>query len=167
MNGSRYRVVGLGNPLLSDDAIGLIVIEKARQALNNLYPDISFIQNTSGGFDLLYDVIGYDGVLFIDSISTRAEETGMIREFSIGEIDQYAQPRLKDAHGMNLPTILSLGRRCGYSIPVQISILGIGGKNFFTFSDTPDAKMIQAIDGVIHAIDMILSRWIIKDFVAI
>jgi len=157
---NEYCVIGLGNPLLSDDAIGLIAVEMARERYLSHLSNVTFIQNTSGGFDLLYDMIGYKGTLIIDSVNTGKKESGFCHEYSLNDIYQCNQPRLIDSHGLNINTICDIGKKCGYIMPEDIRIIGIEGRDFFTFSDTPQQDLIKALDAILSKIETILNSWI-------
>ena len=133
----KIAVIGIGNPLLCDDSAGLHAVARLKRELIEEYPEIVFSERFSGGMELLDDLIGRTHVLIMDSIMDPAIPPGEAAEIAWGDIQHAVQDRFAAAHGLNLPTVVSLGKKCGFAMPEHISIIAIGGKDFATFSEAP------------------------------
>jgi hydrogenase maturation protease len=140
----------MGNPVLSDDRIGLLAVAQAREAFSATAPaGTGFAENHSGGFDLLYELEGFDEVLIVDCMCSGQCAPGTLIELDLCDIAFVAQPRLVDSHGLNLPTLLDAGRQCGMAMPSKVSILGIEGQDFQTFSETPTPDVLAALPAAV------------------
>ncbi len=63
-------ILGLGNDILTDDAIGLRVVDTLEQSFRGMF---DFRKSTLGGLDILEMIKGYDHVVLIDAIRTGGE----------------------------------------------------------------------------------------------
>jgi hydrogenase maturation protease len=152
-------IIGLGNPLLTDDAIGLMAIDELESQLPPDLQSIPLKKNYSGGFDLLYEMVGFDRAIIIDSICTEQVEPGFCMEFSLQDIEKVTQPRLVDSHGLNLPTVMAAGRKCGYAMPDEVLIFGIEGTNFTDFCEKPTDPVLNSLPEVTKKVLNQLEKW--------
>lgn len=114
-------VLGLGNYILSDDAIGLILVEKISSMVKA--PDIEFQTSEKVGFNLIELLKGYDRAVIVDSILTGKNPPGTIIEYSINELP--GSPRLRCPHDVDFKTSIELAKKSGIKMPDEILILGI------------------------------------------
>ena len=147
-------VLGLGNPILSDDSVGFRVVQelKARfnkpasvegegEVDNKTYKhEITLAESSSSGLNLLDLITGYDKLIIIDSIKTDGGEAGKVYRLgaeNLGTVRHSASP-----HDINLATALELGRKLGTALPQQIVIIAIEVVDVTTFSEkcTPDVE---------------------------
>ena len=77
-------VVGLGSPIMCDDAIGLRISE-AIESMNLL--DVDCYQEAVGGLDILPVIHGYKHALIVDAIQTGQYEPGTILLFKEEDFD--------------------------------------------------------------------------------
>ena len=118
----RTLVLGLGNSILTDDAVGLLVAREVRRRIGSA---IEIAEASVAGFDLLEAFSGYDRVIVIDSIQTPGGSPGAI--YRLYPEDLPATERLTGAHEIDLATAIALGRRLGItsrqsSYGVRISV---------------------------------------------
>ena len=156
----KSLVIGIGNVVLSDDGVGPYVVKRAEEHLFDLKGNVDFKENYSGGFDLLYDIAGYNKVLIIDSVLTGVHEPGTCITYNMGDFHQLEQSRLVDSHGVNLPTVLETGRRCGYKMPEEVIIYGIESDDVTTFSEELTTKVEASVDSIVDKIRETLLKWI-------
>jgi hydrogenase maturation protease len=146
----------MGNPLLCDDMAGLLVVEQARERFAASVPDTDFFENTSGGFDLLYELSGYTTAIIIDSIKSGSCQPGTLIELKLNELAFTSQPRLVDSHGLNLATIFDVAKKCCLPMPENVTIIGIESTDFFTFADHPTAPVNDAIAIAVDRVGLLL-----------
>ena len=136
----RTLVLGLGNPLLRDDSIGLRVVQELRTRLGD-EPDIEVSEDYWGGLRLMERMIGFDRAIIIDAIRTDAEP-GTIHLLSPNDIPTQ---RSTSAHDVNLPTALELGRQAGAKLPKssEILLVGVEAADVQTFDEalTPELEI--------------------------
>jgi hydrogenase maturation protease len=156
---SPILVLGMGNPLLTDDGIGLRVVDCAQREI--FLPDslTVFKKNYCGGIDLLYDIAGYDRAIIVDSVVTGKAAPGYCHEFSVDSIAGWAQQRLVYAHGVNISTVFRIGRRCGYDMPKKAVIFGIESIDTTTFSEKVTPALEASLEQIIDKIKRKLSAW--------
>ena len=148
----KTLVIGLGNPLLRDDSVGLRVAQQLRPLLAG-YSDIEIVEDYRGGLRLMEQMIGFDRVIIIDAICTGAEP-GMIHLLSPDDIPTQHSA---SAHDVNLPTALQLGRNSGAHLPANDAILlvGVEAVDIQTFDDEKLTPGVEA--GISQAIEVVLS----------
>jgi hydrogenase maturation protease len=62
----KTLILGLGNPILTDDGVGVLVAEEVRSRLPEDTP-IDITEVSVGGLTLMETMIGYDRVILIDA----------------------------------------------------------------------------------------------------
>jgi hydrogenase maturation protease len=126
-------VVGLGNPIMGDDGVGIHVL---RQLMQRTRPraDLEFKQLSVGGIKLVEEILGYRIVFVIDSIES-GDTVGRIREFSP---EQFNNTYHESApHAVNFITALELYKKLEPTrVPERIRIFTIDIKNEFEFKET-------------------------------
>ncbi len=127
------QIIGIGSSLLSDDSVGLYVIE-ALQDLSEIPEHVILTNGGTGGIaivDLFEDV---DHLIVVDAFLT-GNNPGKIfeKDFDIADIGNSIN--LSFAHGFDLATVLKLySTTLGGKIPEKISIIGIEAFDITTFS---------------------------------
>ena len=152
----RRLVLGLGNDILGDDAVGLRI---ARQVAKHLAgrPDVTVAEDERGGLALVEQLAGFDRVLLIDAIRTGAP-AGTLHHLGV---DSVPTQRTATAHGINLLMALELGRRSGLHLPgnADITILGIEAINVLTFTEALSPEVESSIP---HAL-AVVEEWLHKE----
>jgi hydrogenase maturation protease len=144
----KTLVLGLGNPILTDDGLGFAVIDEVRRGLDRT--DVTVKQATAGGLGLLELLLGYDKVIIVDAIQTKNNEPGRIHRLSP---DQFSgNLRSASTHDVNLATALELGRRLGKDIPKEIVILAVEAADVETFGEDLTPGVATAVPGVVELV---------------
>lgn len=152
-------VLGMGNPLLSDDAAGLLIVDRMSAQSSQQSGDITFKHNYCGGIDMLYDLEGFSRAVIVDAVQTGRAAPGACLRVKLKDMEILGQPRLVDSHGVNLLTVLETGRQLGYEMPGEIIIFGIEGTEFKAFSQTPTEAVLRGMTDVIVKIEQKLDQW--------
>jgi hydrogenase maturation protease len=146
-------ILGLGNPLVTDDSVCLRVAEALRPLLAGR-PGVEVSEDFWGGLRLMERMIGFDGAIVIDAIQTGAA-AGTIHRLTPGDI---ATQRSASAHDVNLPTALAFGRQAGAALPEndRIVLVGIEADDILNFGErcTPavEAAIPRAVAAVMEAL---------------
>ena len=146
----KTLVIGLGNPLITDDSVGLRVAKQLMPLLDSR-PDIEVTEDYWGGLRLMERMIGYDRAIVIDAICTGAAP-GTIQLLAPGSI---ATQKSASAHDVNLPTALAFGRQAGVHLPPddQIQLVAIEAEDVLTFNEQCTPAVAAAIP---RAVDQVL-----------
>jgi hydrogenase maturation protease len=155
-DGIRTLVLGLGNPLLRDDGVGLRVARELAAKLSP-NPDVDIELDYWGGLRLMERMVGYDRAIIIDAICTDQEPPGTIMQLNAGGIPTQ---RSASAHDVNLPTALELGRQAGAHLPCdeQILLIGIEAEDVLTFDENLSPAVEQAVPDAVEFILDALSK---------
>jgi len=144
----RTLILGMGNPILSDDGVGLFI---ARQ-LEGKIPGVDVITTAMAGLNILDLVIGYDKIFVIDAVLTDGRSFGNLKKLTENE----GSLHLFSSHGLNFPELLRLGRELGYKMPDVVAIYGIDIGNEIAFGEalTPELrrKMTSVVDEILQDI---------------
>ena len=68
----RTLILGLGNPILTDDGVGVLVVEEVRSRLPKDTP-IDITEVSVGGLTLMESMSGYDRVILVDAFQRLQE----------------------------------------------------------------------------------------------
>lgn len=151
---AKTLIIGLGNPLVGDDAVGLRVVDLLKPMLAER-PDVEVTEDHWGGLRLMEQMIGYDRAIVVDAIQTGAAP-GTIHLLSP---DGIPTQRSASAHDVNLTTALEFGRRAEASLPENscIRLVGIEAEDILNFGQelTPavQAAVPRAVEAVLDALN--------------
>jgi hydrogenase maturation protease len=154
----KTLVIGLGNPLIADDSVGLRVVAQLKRRLAD-YPGVDVTEDYWGGLRLMERMIGYSRAIVVDAICTGAVPPGTIHHLAT---DSLATQRSASAHDVNLPTALAFGRHAGVELPADqdVHLVGIEAQDVINFSEqcTPAvAEAIpRAVEEVVRLLDALL-----------
>ena len=76
----KTLILGLGNPLLRDDSVGLRVIQELQDRLA-ARPGVEVSEDYWGGLRLMERMIGFDRVIVVDAMRS-GEPPGSIRKLA-------------------------------------------------------------------------------------
>ena len=149
-------VIGLGNPILTDDGVGVRVAE---EVLNRLPVDtpIEVTEVSVGGLTLMESMIGYDRVILIDALQLHDSHPGTIHRMSLDDLREIsATQHSASPHDTTLVTALEMGQKIGLKLPEEVIIFAIEVENVMDFSEelTPAvaAALPEATEAVLQEI---------------
>jgi len=137
----KTLVLGLGNPILSDDSVGCRVAAALKERINS--PDIDIHEASVAGLDFLDVLTGYDRVIIIDAIQTKKGQPGKI--YRLGPEILAETRHAGTPHDVNLATALELGRKLKLHLPEIISIFAIEVEDVTSFSEDCTPAVAKAI----------------------
>jgi hydrogenase maturation protease len=143
----KTLVIGLGNPILSDDGVGVKVAYAVRDALASPgWNGVTVTEASVGGLRLMEMMVGYDRVILVDAIQTPDGQPGTVWRLTLDDIASAVPTQHSaSAHDMNLPTALELGRQLGLYLPRKIEIFAIEAVDVVTFDETCTPDVAAAI----------------------
>ena len=137
----KTLVLGLGNPILSDDGVGIRVAHEVGNQLNN--PHVTVAETSAAGLSLLDSIVGYDKVIIIDAVQTREGHAGQI--YRMGLQDFSSAKHFSSPHQINLVTALELGKMLDLAMPQEITIFAVEAKDITNFSEKCTPEVERAI----------------------
>ncbi|MEN6425686.1 MAG: HyaD/HybD family hydrogenase maturation endopeptidase [Phycisphaerales bacterium] len=118
----RVVVLGLGNPLMADEGIGVCLVERLAESAGD-YPDVDFIDAGTGGLAVLYHIEGRRKAILLDC-AYLGQEPGSIRRFVPDEVRSTKVLAHQSLHEADLLRIIDMARQLGQA-PDEIVIFGI------------------------------------------
>ncbi len=147
-NSKKTLILGLGNPILSDDGVGCRVAMALKDRLKE--PDVNVIEASIAGLDFLDLLTGYYRAIIIDAIQTDKGTPGQIYRL---EPEILANTRHAGTpHDVNFATALELGKKLGLPLPQQITVFAIEVKDVVTFNEKCTPEVEQAISSCVKMI---------------
>jgi len=132
-------VLGIGNPILSDDGVG---IEVAR-LLKEQVPGITAEETNEATIALLDLIVGYDKLIIIDSIKTGQGKPGELYKLSLEDFG--ANMDFASLHGMDIATAFEVGESLGCQMPRSVSIYAVEVKDNSTFAERCTPEVADSI----------------------
>lgn len=148
----RTIVVGLGNPILSDDSVGIRVAGVVKERLTAT-AEVDVIEAYAGGLRLMEALAGYDRAIIVDAIKGNTLPAGAVQVF-----EPAAGATTRNTlctHDADLTTVLALGRDLGLKLPEQVEIVGIEADEVERFSEELTPPVAAAVPA---AVDEVLRR---------
>ncbi len=138
MTKPKIIVVGLGNPILSDDSVGIRVVQALQSRLN--HEEITIVEASIAGLDFLDLLAGYNKAIIIDAIQTKEGKVGEIYRLEPGTFK--ATRHATTPHDVTFATALELGKKLNLPLPEQIIIFGIEVEDVSTLGEecTPEVE---------------------------
>jgi hydrogenase maturation protease len=122
--GSRtpaIAVIGVGNPLMADEGVGIAAIEALEE--RGMPEGVELIDAGSAGMTLLHIIKDYDAVLIIDAANFGGEP-GEVRAFGPDEVRSVKALRRESLHEADLMQVLELSRTLG-EIPETVVLFAV------------------------------------------
>ena len=146
----RTLVIGLGNPILTDDGVGVKVAYAVQDALaSSRRSNVTVAEASVGGLRLMEMMMGYDRVILIDALQHRGALPGTVRRMTLEDLRTISPTQHSTcAHDTSLVTALEMGREIGLPLPKEITIYAVGVENVTYFGEQPTPAVAEAIPQV-------------------
>ena len=141
---TEAAVIGMGNPILTDDSVGVRLAGEAARELAGMDRVVVIEECSVGGLNLLDVLSGYERVVLLDGIHTRGGRVGFWYHFTADRLRPTAH--LSNVHDANLATALALGRALGIPLPddEQIHVLAVEIEDDETFGTELSPALARA-----------------------
>lgn len=144
-------IIGLGNPILGDDGVGWLVVQKVEENLkskefSDYNLDIEFDYLSLGGLSLMERVEGYRDVILVDSILTGDNPIGTVYSMPLTSFPNFSSGHSTSIHDTSLAIALELGRKMGLDLPAEVWVVGIEAENVFEFSEQISPEIQSVVD---------------------
>jgi len=144
----RTIIVGLGNPIVTDDGAGPRVAAELRGRITQ--PGVVIREASVGGLGLLDLIVGYDRAIIIDAIQTSGGRPGHIYRIAPADFD--GTRHAASPHDAKFSTALKYGRKVGKRIPRRIDVFAIEAADVTTFHEGCTPEVEKAIPRCVEII---------------
>ena len=122
-------ILGIGNPILTDDRVGIKIAQKLKEER----PELEVVETSEVGITLLDLIVGYNKLIIIDSIKTEKGKPGDLYRLELEDLKPAKD--FSSSHGIGIATAFKLGQRLGYSMPKYTSIYAVEIKDNTSFGE--------------------------------
>jgi hydrogenase maturation protease len=137
-------VLGLGNPVLTDDAVGLHVAAEVERLLNEKPIDgVAVMTSTRAGFELIGLLAGFSHAMIIDCLEIPDPFPGRIRHLDLSRLSGSA--RLIGVHDLSIADAFELAATLGVKMPVTVEIYAVEGDDMRTLSEELTPTLAAAV----------------------
>ena len=145
-------VLGIGNPILGDDGVGVHVANELKKQIQN--PLITIDEAITGGMNLLDLILGYDKAIVIDAVKTKDEENGEVKRIPLGN---FSTMHSCNPHDVSLTEAIQMAKKMGEDrIPKEIIVIGVMMKEMpCEFGEKLSNKIAAAVP---KAVEMTLNE---------
>ena len=148
----KILLLGLGNDILTDDAIGIHVVRAVRQRVADM-KNVDVHETMEMGLALLDFIVGYHALVLVDSIQTGKAPPGFIHEINDANLKLLPGPT---PHFLGVGETLALGRRLGMAMPERVKIFAIEVADPFTLGTEMTPPLRGALPVVVERISQAL-----------
>ncbi len=123
------KIIGFGNRLMSDDAIGPLIIDELRKdASLASNENIILIDGETVGIDLIFMVNEDENVIIIDAIDA-GQKTGEVISFDIQDVETFNPQKISSysLHDIDLATVFNIMK--ALNIKINAQLIGIKPKS--------------------------------------
>ncbi len=160
----KVLLLGLGNELRSDDAVGLRVVRQVQEQMKNM-PDepvssqketlVDIMESEEMGLALLDYITGYDELVLVDSLQTGKVPPGSLHE--LGEEDLKVVKGLSP-HYLGISEVWALGHATGLPMPRRLKIFAVEVKDPFTVGTQLSPEVNETIPGLVFRVIQYLMK---------
>jgi hydrogenase maturation protease len=151
--GKQTLVLGLGNDVLGDDAVGVY----AARALREQYGDaVDVVEAAVGGFALIDLLEGYDRAILLDAVATGHAEPGTVMEFVQ---EDFGTAACSSPHYVGLPEVFAVADRLSIPLPHDLRILAMEIVPPEMLSQSLGAEVQKALPQFVERAASVLNEW--------
>jgi hydrogenase maturation protease len=149
----KVLVLGIGNPVRTDDGVGIRIAEALKQETVGSTVDI---KNGISGLDILGAITDYDRIIVVDAIRTGGEP-GTIYRLSPEDPGFQKSLHAFSTHDMDFLSTIELGKSIfAGRMPKDIIIIAVEADDITTVSDRCTPRVEKAVPKAVHVIKGLL-----------
>jgi hydrogenase maturation protease len=149
----RTLVLGLGNELAGDDAVGILV---ARALRRDLEGKAEVVESSASGLALIEVLDGTDRAIVIDAIKTGRNPPGTISEMTLAQVGRVVAPSL---HQAGLPELAAVAERLGLRFPAETRVLAVEVEDPYTLGAGLSQPVARAVGELVARVRDLIERW--------
>ena len=142
----KTLILGIGNPILADDGVGIKIVQKLREK----NPELEVVETCESGIALLEHVADCDKLILIDSIKTGKGKPGELYKLKLEDLNYPLD--FASFHGVDIATAFELGQKLGIKLPRHISIYAVEVKDNATFAEECTEEVKERIPFIVEQI---------------
>jgi hydrogenase maturation protease len=149
----RTLVLGLGNELAGDDAIGPLVVRALRDELDGV---ADVVESSASGLALIEVFAGYDRAVVVDSIVTGRNPPGTVTDKGLEDVGRVVAPSL---HQAGLAELAAVAGRLGLGFPSRTRVLAVEVADPYTLGVGLSPSVASALEGLVGRVREQVLAW--------
>ena len=141
----RAVVIGIGNPIASDDGVGIRAVKDFQKTFAD--ERVTCVECERGGLELLDLIRGYDAAVIVDAAKTEASPPGAVTTLVARQ--PFAPGSHRSLHTMELDSVLAFGSLMGMQLPDEVTVLAVEAADIETFHEGCTPEVESAIPDVV------------------
>lgn len=155
MNALTTLVLGIGNTLLTDEGVGVHVINRLQQKYADL-AHVTFLDGGTLGFSLAGELARHDCLIVVDAARIEAPP-GSIICLQGAEMDKYMKGNRKSVHEVGLGDLLDIARLEGH-YPKRRALVGIEPFSL-AWGETLSPVVESSVPSAMDAVMQLIQQW--------
>jgi hydrogenase maturation protease len=154
----RTLVLGLGNELAGDDAVGVLVARAVRAELarEGIEDRVEVVESSASGLALIEVFAGHERAVVVDAIVTGRNPPGTITEMGLGDVGRVVAP---STHQAGLPELAAVAERLGLGFPSQTRVLAVEVVDPYTLGAPLSEPVAGALGELVRRVRDQVHRW--------
>jgi hydrogenase maturation protease len=145
----------MGNPLLSDDGVGIAVAHAVAERMRGRM-SLVVTELHTGGIRLMEAMAGFRRAVVVDAMLSGVLP-GTVRRFDPAGF--VTTKNTFSSHDTDFATAFDLGLMAGISLPEQVSFWGIEAREFDLFGESFTDEVAAALPGAVDKIVAEIAAW--------
>ncbi len=148
-------VLGIGNTLLTDEGVGVHVVNQLQQ--QQQFPKVKFLDGGTLSFTLAEPIEACDHLIVIDASELKTDP-GEVQVFENDDMDKFITTgNKKSVHEVTLVDVMSIAMLSG-QLPSKRALIGIQ-PDCLDWGNEPTKAVQQAIPVACNQVQNLLHRW--------
>jgi hydrogenase maturation protease len=149
----KTLVLGLGNDLLGDDGVGVLIARTLAARLNG---QVKIVESSVSGIGLLDVLAGYDRAIIIDALVTADSTPGTIVELCPDDLRAITNP---SPHFTGLPEMIAIAGQLQLDFPRDLRLFGIVIRDGLTVGAPLSDPVSRAVGPAATLIEHVIQSW--------
>lgn len=149
----RPLVLGLGNELAGDDAVGVLVARALGAELDGV---ADLVESSASGLALIEILAGYDRAVIVDAVLTGRNPPGTITEMGLDEVGRVVAP---STHQAGVAELAAVAARLGLRFPSETLVLAVEVVDPYTLGAGLSEPVAEALEGIVRRVRDRVRRW--------
>ena len=152
-------VLGLGNSVLTDDAVGLHVAAEVERLLRE-HPiaGVSVLTSSRAGFELINLLTGFTHALIIDCLELPEPVPGRVQHLNLSRLSGSA--RLIGVHDISVADAFELATVLGTEMPGIVEIYAVEGGDMLTLCEEMTPAVAAAVAPLARSVLARAGDWV-------